>query len=155
MNFGLRKKGCVLAACLLLLGCDATRPSEETQYLEQKVVPKIETWDEGNSETFSFAFAAEERRYDILCIIPQYWSLDSIEKVSGRKIKKYYSTFGNSIPENYGALVVVRNGNAHAALIDMRKIGLGASGDKCLPAPRAKLRRTRNPLNYTDTAILE
>lgn len=156
MNLGLSKKGNVMAACLLLLGCDDTaRPSTETQYLEKTVVPKIEDWAEGSSEIFPLSFAAIERHYDKLCLLPQYWSLESIEKLTDEPIQRHHSSFGNSVPENYGALVAVKDGNVHAALIHLRKIGLGARRDKCLSANQAQLRRVRNPLNYTDTAILE
>lgn len=146
---------CALAACLLLGCVDTVSPSAESQYLEKTVVPKIELWVKGNSETFPFAFAAAERHYDKICLLPQYWSLNSLKKLADEPIQRYHSSFGNSVPENYGALVAVKDGNAHAALIHLQKIGLGTRSDGCLSAPQAQLRRVRNPLKYTDTAILE
>lgn len=156
MSVGGSRSMSAVAACILLLGCiDSARPSADTQYLEKTVVPKIEVWAKSNSETFPFAFAAAERHYDKICLLPQYWSLSSLEKLADEPIQRYHSSFGNSVPENYGALVVLREGNAHATLIHLRKIGLGTRRHKCLSAPQAKLRRVRHPLKYTDTATLE
>jgi hypothetical protein len=146
----------VILSMLAAACSDGAEPSAETQYLETMVVPKIELWAKDNSELFPFAFTTRERSYDKVCLVPGYWGLASLEKLADEPIKRYHSSFGDSVPENFAAVVALKDGNAHAALIRSRRIGLGAApGKYCVPATHARLRRQKGLGGYTPTAILE
>lgn len=137
--------GCVAAAAATI-GCSAqTVPSEETDFLEQQVVPSIVHWANGNSSSFSFSQLSRERDYDKICIVPQEWSLSSLELTN--PVKSYQSSFGMKVPEDYSALVAISNLNAHAALINLDAVGTGVFPKRpCMRAAKAQLRRylTRN-----------
>ena len=157
--FNLARIGSVVAACLLLAGCGArvaSGPSEETAYLDSEVVPLIVKWGSEATETFPFARFARLRGYDKICLLDQYWSLDSIGQGFG-PIDGYHSTFGNAVPENFVALVAVRKRVAHAALVDSRKIALGVKPAKlCGRAGKTVLRREARPQQWsTPSARLE
>lgn len=155
----LTRIGRVIATCLVLSGCDATvpsGPSEETAFLDREVIPQIVKWASGTAETFPFSDFARSRGYDKVCLLDQYWPLRMIGKGFG-PIDDYHSTFGNSVPENFVALVAIRKGVAHAALVDSTKISLGVVPAKlCGSAVKTVLRREPRPQQWsTPSAILE
>jgi hypothetical protein len=151
--------GYAAAACLVLAGCDsivASGPSEETAFLDREVIPQIVKWGSGTAENFHFSDVVEARGYDKVCLLDQYWSLHMIGKGFG-PIDTYHSTFGNSVPENYVAVIAIRKSVAHAALLDSTKISLGAVPGKLCGNP-AKTVLKREPRLHewsTPSAILE
>lgn len=134
----------------------ASRPSEETAFLDRKVIPQIVKWASGTTETFTFTEFAQVRGYDKVCLLDQNWPLRMIGKGFG-PIDAYHSTFGNSVPENSVALVAIRKGVAHAALVDSTKISLGVVPAKlCGSAAKTVLRREPRPQQWsTPSATLE
>ncbi|HYW17668.1 MAG TPA: hypothetical protein VE891_16125 [Allosphingosinicella sp.] len=159
-HFGGRPASIWLAmvACLILPGCGAiavSGASEETAYLDREVIPQIIKWRAG-TESFSFARFAKLRNYEKICLLGQYGSLDMI----GREVEpldSYYSTFGAYVPENFIAVVAIRNRTAHAALLELGTFDIGiVPAKRCGNAEKTVLRRVAPEHEWSSpSALLE
>lgn len=122
----------------LMSGCHQTEASGTSKALQQDTIPQLVTWSKAGGE-FDLAKALPVGSFDRLCVIPEYNCLDS-NKVMGR-LDAYHSDFGQCIPENMTALVLIGDRQAHAALVDGRRLRFtGFSSGECVAASRAMLR---------------
>ena len=153
-----RRVGWTIAACLTLSSCDViipSGPSAETAFLDREVIPKMIKWWQGTAETFSLSSVAAVRDYDKICLIGEYWGLEMVGKGFG-PVDSYHSTFGNPVPENFFAVVVIRKRVAHAIHVPVTNVDVGViPGKLCVSAEKAVLRRTVRPPDTKPYALLE
>lgn len=137
------KRAFTLAAIVLLTsGCDRIRPSADTAKMERELVPKITAWAKTSESTLKISNVFDADRYQTVCIIPDYNCIDSVNNSATAKVDRYYSSFGKCIPENRFAIMVVRDGSAHAVLVGANDVrfDIPYSGT-CVKASRSILRR--------------
>jgi hypothetical protein len=129
---------------LSLLAACGPAPSAQSVELETKLIPKIQAWSISGPPIFDLAAALRARKYEAVCVIPDYHCLDD-QKGIGR-IDEYHSSFGMCIPEGSHALMLIGENKAHAALIKRTTLDfdIPGPGGKCVPSAKATLRTARD-----------
>lgn len=130
------------------VACDLAEPSAQSKQLERVVIPRIADWSHGDDEVLRIASLSDFRAGDAVCLVNEYNPLNDIERtdVVG-EVTRYHSSFGDHVPENQVALIVVLGQGAHAAVLPRK----GAFTNirwrtKCVNARKAILRRNIDPL---------
>ena len=114
--------------------------SEDSTLLDRVIAPRVVPWAKGSEETLSLAQISRQRGYDLFCVVPEYHPLDWLKKTT--PITSYHSKFGVRVPENRLAIVAVRAGSAHAALVDTLDFSMNIIPTQpCVDAGEAHFRR--------------
>lgn len=146
MNAALSGKQVFLgaAAALCLTACaPVVKPSDDSRYLEQVVVPRVTAWAKGSEPAFDFSGVFRARGYESVCFVPEYHPLTHIERYLDVEITKYNASSPHINVQEYRlALVVIKGDEAHAALIHGSEIDFHMVPDRpCVPAHKAQLVR--------------
>lgn len=130
-----------VAACVA--SCDRPNPSEESQFLDNVLVPDIVRWEDGSNPILEFSDIAARRGYEYICFVREYGTLDQGLRNGGPQVDAYSSSFGEYVPETHTALVVTRGRTAYASLISGYAMSLSPPDARrnCVPAARARLTR--------------
>ncbi len=138
----------VVTSITFASACDLAEPSIRSNQLERALIPIIAEWAMRGDTDLKVSALGSFREGEVICLVTEYANLSGSETtdVVG-KITSYHSSFGNHVPENRVAVVVVSNDRAHAGLLPNK----GAFHDilaqpKCVEATRAVLRRGSDPL---------
>ena len=146
----------LLISCQLSVGCSINDPSTVSNKLETEIVPKIIQWSKTEHSLLDLSTILRAERIDAVCIVPDYNSIDKVGSNAIGNVTIYHSSFGKSIPEGSFAMVLVRKGAAHAALIHMNHMNFDISFDgKCVDARRAILERSGESMNRIPVISLE
>lgn len=143
----------LLGLVTVLCSCSPVEKSAESEFLQKSVAPQIGQWAAGPEATFSLATISLDRGYDAFCLAPEYYPLSSVEKHVSTPIVDYHSNFGRHIPEMRMALVALRGGSAHAALLNVSDIEFRQVDfehpPKCVDARRAAFEKSGKLVRLT------
>lgn len=149
-------KSVALLPIVMLSLLSACQPgsSPTSRELETRLIPKIIAWSKSREPVFSLAENFPAGKFELVCVVPDYRCLRH-QKGTGR-IDVYHSSFGNCIPENSSAIMLVSDNKAHAALIEMETLRIDVPYlGKCVSAADAILRMTTEPDVRFPMAALE
>jgi hypothetical protein len=118
----------------------ATEASEDSEFLQNAVVPEIISWAATDSSVMPLAQRLNHRRYDLICIVPEYGSTSRVEQQAG-EIGQYHGSRGRVVPEGNVAIVAVRGAAAHVAYLRLRDVTLLEPPSRCATAAAARIRR--------------
>lgn len=120
--------------------------SEDSEFLQRQVVPRVVSWAKGGAAELRLDPLVGARGYDEICVVGEYTSLDVLDREGVAELKRVRSDFGSYVPESNTALIGIRDGEAHVALVRRSEVFLpGNEKRPCVPAARAKLRRVVEP----------
>lgn len=142
----------VLGLAALIAACELAEPSERSNQLERVIVPTIVAWSNDGEAVLRLSDLGDFHASELVCLVTEYRNLNDIESSDlVGEMRGYHSSFGNHVPENRVALVVVSGQRAHAAVLPRRGVFRSIlDRTKCVQAPKAVLRRTIDPLAIGD-----
>ncbi len=144
-----------MAACVA--SCAQRNPSEDSQFLDDVLVPEIVRWKNGSNRVFEFREVAARRGYEYICVSREYGTVAQSLLRENLQIDTYSSSFGDYVPETHLALVVTRGRTAYASLISGYTMSISPPDGRrnCVPAARARLTRVQRGGSFGPYIILE
>lgn len=132
----------ILFIVALLLPEPPGEHSPQSEILQSNVAAQILAWSDSEADTLDLAKLEGLKGFDHVCYVWQYQPLRRIEERVG-PIDKYYSRYSyHYVPENWVALIGVRDRTAHVARIRIGNFSIGGSTLKgCAPVRSAMLKK--------------
>lgn len=149
----LSKRATLYALSILAACSPSSQSSEDSEYIQQIIVPQLVEWANGEGQTYSFTNLARLQNYDAICLVSEYDRLESIEGYLNQEFEMYGSDLGVAVPEGRVAIIAVENRSAHVAYVDLKDIGFEIPAERpCLSGDRVILRRVTRQNRYTPLA---
>jgi hypothetical protein len=142
----------VVVLVVFATACDFAEPSVRSNQLERAIIPSIAEWAMQGETDLKLSDLGDFRSGEAVCLVTEYHNLSDIERTDTvGEITSYHSSFGNHVPENRVAIVVVSDNRAHAAILPSKGAFYSIlARTKCVEATRAVLRRNSDLLGVHD-----
>ena len=142
-----------VSVAFLVGACEDIKPSAESENLQKVAVPILEAWSRGQESNLNLSNIPAIRRSDRVCLVPEYQCIGDFIETS-TNINAYSSSSGRCVPENRVAILVIRAGHGHAAIMD--RSGAFANTPSKITCVRSSIAfLQRGVSQYSPTTVLE